>query len=80
MELGLREKGGKEGRSLSLGGSADYGSDKMVSGDVGRVGTAKSEGTGWARESDPGLCWKLDPQHSVPSKPNIPSVYGERIG
>lgn len=60
MELGLREKGGKEGRSFSLGGSVDYGSDKMVFGDVGRVGIVKLEGIGWVRESDFGLCWKLD--------------------
>lgn len=29
------------------------------------------------RQCDAGLCWKLNPQHSVPSWPSIPSVYRE---
>lgn len=52
MELGPWDKGDKEGRNLSLSCSADDSSDKMVPSDVGRAGAAKSEKTGWARESD----------------------------
>jgi len=46
-------KEGKEGKILRWDCSVDCSSDKVVSGNVGRVGTTDSEGTGWARGSDP---------------------------
>lgn len=52
VELGLWEKGDKEGRSLSLSCSVEDSGDKMFPRDFGRVGTAKSKRIGWARESD----------------------------
>lgn len=76
VERGLWEKRVREGRSLSLVFSTDDSSDKMAR-EMDRVGTAMSGGGEWARsESNPGLRWKLDLHRSVPSKPNIPSVYG----